>query len=75
MTKVFLHREVPAGANAKAILVVRPETHAIAWLNGRRTKAERLTRDGDRERTQVLSELTIEHRAEASEAYVSGFSL
>jgi hypothetical protein len=71
-TKIYLHRNVSNAANAKALVALKPDTHAVAWL--RRTKAERLTPDGDRERTQIITELTAEHRGQAAEAYVSGYT-
>jgi hypothetical protein len=72
--KIFLHRNVPNGANAKALLAINSKYEKIAWLSGRRTKFERLSKDGDRERGQIVSELTSEHRAQAANAYVSGFT-
>lgn len=71
-TRIYLHRNVPNAANARSIVAIRPDTHALAWL--RRTNAERMTRDGDRERSQIITELTGEHRGEAAEAYVSGYT-
>lgn len=71
-TRIYLHRNVSNSANAKALVAIRPDTHALAWL--RRTKAERLTKDGDRERAQIITELTAEHRGEKAEAYVSGMT-
>lgn len=71
-TRIYLHRNVSNAANAKALVALRPEHHAMAWL--RRTNAERLTKDGDRERAQIISELTAEHRGQAAEAYVTGYT-
>lgn len=71
-TRIYLHRNVSNAANAKALVALRPDTHALAWF--RRTNAERLTKDGDRERAQIITELTAEHRGEKAEAYVSGYT-
>ncbi len=71
-TRIYLHRNVSNSANAKALVALRPDTHALAWF--RRTNAERLTKDGDRERAQIITELTAEHRGEKAEAYVSGYT-
>lgn len=71
---IHLHRNVPNGANARTLVAIRKEFWAIAWLQGRGTKVERLSKDGDRERAQVISELTIEHRGEATGAAHGGFT-
>jgi hypothetical protein len=72
IAQIMLHRNVSNAANAKALVALRPDLHATAWL--RRTKAERLTPDGDRERAMINSELTAEHRGQAAEAYFYGFT-
>jgi hypothetical protein len=72
IARIYLHRNVSNAANAKTVVALRPDTHAVAWL--RRTKSERLTPDGDRERAMVISELTAEHRGEAAESVVSGYT-
>jgi hypothetical protein len=72
--KIFLHREVGNGANAKALLAVNPEYLQIAFLKGRQTKMETLEKDGDRERAQIVSELTLEKLADRVHAVVKGFT-
>jgi len=74
MQKVFLHRDVPNGANAKMLVAINPNYHRLSFLKGRRTKVEKLAKDGDRERAQIISELTIEHRGEKTGAAVGGFT-
>jgi hypothetical protein len=56
------------------LVAIRKEYWAIAWLKGRRTKVTRLQPDGDRERAMIVSELTLEHRAESTGAAVGGFT-
>lgn len=70
--KVFLHRNVPNGANAKMLVAINPNYHRISYL--RPTTVEKLKKDGDRERAQIITELTIEHRGEATGAAVGGFT-
>lgn len=72
MHKIFLHRNVPNGANAKMLVAINPKYHLQSWL--RPTKVERLSKDGDRERSQIISEVTLEHRGEATGAAVGGFT-
>lgn len=72
--KVFLHRNVPNGANAKGFLAIKNEMLKISWLKGRRTKVVDLSADGDRERAMMVSELTLEHRGADTGAYIAGFS-
>jgi len=72
--KVFLHRNVPNGANAKGFLAIKNEMLKISWLKGRRTKVMDLPSDGDRERAMLVSELTLEHRGADTGAYIAGFS-
>ncbi len=72
MHKIFLHRDVPSGANAKALVAINPAYHRQSWL--RPTKMDPMAKDGDRSRTQIVSEVTLEHRAEATGACVKGFT-
>lgn len=72
--KIFLHRNVPNGANAKMLVAINPKYNSKSWLTGRRTKVEKLSKDGDRERGEITSELTLEHRGEATGAAVGGFT-
>lgn len=75
MQKVFLHRDVPTGANAKAIVAINSNFWKIAFLKGRKTKVTRLTSDGDRERAMVISELTLENLGEKASGKITGFTL
>jgi hypothetical protein len=70
--KIFLHRDVPTGANAKMLVAINPEYHMQSWL--RPTMVEELAKDGDRARSQIISEATLEHRGEATGAAVGGFT-
>jgi hypothetical protein len=70
--KIFLHRNVPNGANAKALVAINPKYHLKSYL--RATKVTPLAKDGDRTRAQIITEATLEHRGEKSGAYVSGFT-
>lgn len=72
LQKIFLHRNMGNGANAKELLAIKSDLFAVATL--RPTNFEKLTKDGDRERGQIISELTIEHRAQAASAAVFGFT-
>lgn len=70
--RVFLHREVPNGANAKMLVAIRKDMWQKSWL--RPTFVEPLARDGDRDRAQIISELTLENRGEKASAAVGGFT-
>lgn len=74
MHKVFLHRTVGNGANAKELVAIRNEFWKLSWLRGRRTKVVNLPADGDRERAMLISELTLENRGEKTSAWVGGFT-
>jgi hypothetical protein len=71
--KIFLHRDVAGSANNREIVVINPNYHVISFLKGRRTKVEKLAKTGDAEKAQIISELTIEHRAEKTGAFFDGF--
>lgn len=73
--KIFLHRNVPTGANALALVAIKNDLWKVAYLTGRRTKVQPLPIDGDRDRAQIIAELTLENRGEKGNAYVSGFTL
>lgn len=70
--KVFLHRDVPNGANAKGLVAIRRDLWRKSWL--RPTMVEPLAKDGDRERAQIVSELTLENLGEKASAFVGGFT-
>lgn len=74
MHKIFLHRNVPNGANAKMMVAINPKYHLKSFLQGRRTKMEKMAKDGDRERAQIITEVTLEHRGQATGAVVGGFT-
>jgi len=70
--KIFLHRNVPSGANALGLVAINPEYWRKAYL--RPTRTQPLPPDGDRRRAQIVSELTLENRGQATSAYFSGFT-
>lgn len=70
--KIFLHRDVGNGANAKELVAIKSDLYAVAVL--RPTKFEKLAKDGDRERGQIITELTLENRGQAASAVVTGFT-
>lgn len=70
--KVFLHRNVPNGANAKALIAINPNYHRKSYL--RPTKVEEVAKTGDYMSAQLLTECTLEHRGEATGAAVTGFT-
>lgn len=72
MHKIFLHRDVPSGANAKMLVAINPKFHRKSFL--RPTKVEKLAKDGDRERAQIVTEVTLEHRGEKTGAAFGGFT-
>ena len=72
--KVFLHRTVGNGANAKELVAIKNDLWKVSWLKGRRTKVTNLQKDGDRERAMLVSELTLENRGQAASAAGLGFT-
>lgn len=72
--KIFLHRNVPNGANAKAIVAINPTYHRQSWL--RAPKMEPIAKTGDHRSSQIVAEGTLEHRSKggATGAYVSGYT-
>ncbi len=70
--KIFLHRNVPNGANALGIVAVNPEYWRKSYL--RPTRTQPLPPDGDRRRAQIVTEMTLEARGEKTSAYVGGFT-
>lgn len=72
--KIFLHRTVGNGANAKELVAIKNDLWKVSWLKGRRTKVTDLQKDGDRERALLISELTLENRGQAASAFVGGFT-
>lgn len=72
--KVFLHRNMPNGANLKGFLAIKNDMWKVSWLKGRRTKVLDLTADGDRERAMLVSELTLEARGCDTGASIANFT-
>lgn len=70
--KILLHRDVGSGAATKDIVFLNPKFWKIAWL--RKTKMEKLAKDGDRVRAQLISEMTLENLAEAGSGVISNLS-
>lgn len=70
--KIFLHRNVPAGANAKALVAINPEYHRLSFL--RPTKVTPIAQTGDFKSAQIVTEMTLENRGEATGAKVTGFT-
>lgn len=72
MVKMFLHRDVPNGANAKMAVFINPKYHLQSWL--RPTSINAQGADGDRSRNLILSEVTLEHRGEATGMTIGGYT-
>lgn len=70
--KVFLHRNVTSAANNLTLVAINPKYHRKSYL--RPTKFEELSKDGDRVRGQLITEVTLEHLGETTGAVVSGFT-
>lgn len=64
--KVVLHRNVANAASGRDLVLVNTDYHYISYL--RPTKVEKLEKDGDRERAQIVTEVTLEHRGEKTGA-------
>lgn len=72
VVKVFLHRNVPNGANAKMLVAINTDYEKLSWL--RPTMVNDLGKRGDSIDKQLVGELTIEHRGQATGAAVGGFT-
>ncbi len=72
--KIFLHRNVPNGANAKMLVAINPKYHRQSWL--RAPKTDPIAKIGDYRRSQIIGEGTLEHRAYGglTGAAVGGFT-
>jgi hypothetical protein len=70
--KIFLHRNVPSGANALALVAINPQFFRKSYL--RPTHLLPLAPDGDRRRGSVITEVTLESRAENSSLFFGGFT-
>lgn len=70
--KIFLHRNVPTAANDLTLVAINPKYHRKSFL--RPTKVEELAKDGDRVRSQIITEVTLEHLAEKTGAVIDGFT-
>lgn len=70
--KIYLHRNVPSGANALAIVAINPQFWRKSYL--RPTHLLPLAPDGDRRRGSVITEMTLEIRGEAASAAVLGYT-
>lgn len=70
--KIYLHRNVPNGANALALVAINPNFWRKSYL--RPTHLLPLAPDGDRRRGSVISELTLENRGEAASAVILGYT-
>lgn len=73
--RIHLHRFVfQSGTDATArFLAIRPEKWGIAYL--REPHLEELSKVGDSTRAQVIGELTVEARNEATSVFASGYNL
>lgn len=70
--KVFLHRDVPSGANAKMLVAINPKYHLKSYLRPTFVKDMGVT--GDNMKKMIISEMTLEHRGQATGAAVGGFT-
>jgi len=73
LVKVFLHRNVAGAAGSREAVFINPNYHVISFLQGRRTKVEKLAKTGDAEKAQIIGEFTVEHRAETTGAFFDGY--
>lgn len=72
--KIFLHRNVPNGANAKMLVAINPKYHRQSWL--RAPKQEAIAKSGDHRRASLVAEGTLENTSKggATGAAVGGFT-
>lgn len=64
--KIMLHRDVANVAAGRDLVLMNMDYHRISYL--RPTRMEKLEKDGDRERAQIVTEVTLEHRGEKTGA-------
>ncbi len=70
--EIYLHRNVPTGANNLTLVAINPEFHRKSYL--RPTQTVQLPPDGDRTRAMIVTEVTLEHKGEKTGAVVGGFT-
>lgn len=70
--KIMLHRDVPSADTGRSLVGVNTDYHMLSYL--RPTTVRELGKDGDAERRQIVTEMTIEHRAEASGVVANRFN-
>jgi len=70
--KIFLHRNVPNGANAKMLVAINPNYVRKSYL--RPTFVKDIAPTGDSTKKMIITEVTLEHRGQATGAAVGGFS-
>jgi hypothetical protein len=71
--KIVIHRDVANAASGRDLVFVNTDYHYISYL--RPTKVEKLQKDGDRERAMLVTEVTLEHRAEKTGAVSRRYAL
>lgn len=74
MVKIMLHRNVPSGANAKGVVAIKNDLWKLAFLQNRGIQYQELGKTGDADKGMYIAELTLENRAEAANAFVTGFT-
>ena len=70
--KIFLHRNVPATANANMLVAINPNFWRKSYL--RPTHLLPLAPDGDRRRGSIITEMTLEIRGQAASGTVGGYT-
>jgi hypothetical protein len=62
--KIMLHRDVPSAAAGRTVVGINSDYHKLSWL--RPTNVVEISKVGDSDRKQIISELTMEHTGEAT---------
>lgn len=62
--RIMLHREVPNAASGRSVVGINSRRHAISYL--RPTRVEEIAKVGDSMRKMLVTEVTVEHKAEKS---------
>lgn len=70
--RIMLHRDVPNAASGRSLVAINSNYHKLSYL--RPTSLDPIAKTGDSEKRQLITEMTVEHRAEATGAVANRFA-
>jgi len=70
--RIMLHRDVANVAAGRSLVAINSQFHKLSYL--RPTHLREIAKTGDSEKREVITEMTIEHRGQATGAVVNRFN-